>query len=253
LIVFFDSHSLSNLSIWYLTSQYISLFIGTCLWLHLSGFKIHKLNCFTFSKLTNGIVALFSIVVFGLILNQAPIIWGGIHLDNKEIAKLSIALKVSTLLSFFLVSINMVIAPKLAVLYNSGSLDQLESLLKLMKNVLIILVLPIIIIVMLFSHEILSLFGNEYIEASGLLLVLLVGQIINVGTGSVGVLLMMSGHGSKLNVALIVSAIYLMMVIYFFLDSFGTYALAFAISTSLALQNLLAYYFVVKKLKVKIW
>jgi len=51
-----------------------------------------------------------------------------------------------------------------------------------------------VLICTLFPVFVLNFFGEEFVAAAPLLVVLSLGQLINVATGSVGFLLLMSGH-----------------------------------------------------------
>jgi hypothetical protein len=54
--------------------------------------------------------------------------------------------------------------------------------------------LPIFLTFVLFSHWIMGLFGPAFAESSEALVILAVGQLANISTGSVVVLLTMSGN-----------------------------------------------------------
>jgi O-antigen/teichoic acid export membrane protein len=49
----------------------------------------------------------------------------------------------------------------------------------------------------LFSNQVLGLFGEEFLAAKGAMVVLILGQLVNVGAGSVGYLMQMTGHQNQ--------------------------------------------------------
>ena len=49
------------------------------------------------------------------------------------------------------------------------------------------------VFIFLFSKPIMSLFGNDFIQGSVLLSLIVIGQLINVSMGSVGLMLQMTG------------------------------------------------------------
>ncbi len=65
---------------------------------------------------------------------------------------------------------------------------------KVVTNWVIIFSLPICLIAILFSRPLLGISGDSFLAAWPLLVVLSVGSMVNAGTGSVGYILLMTGH-----------------------------------------------------------
>lgn len=89
-----------------------------------------------------------------------------------------------------------------------------------------------------------QLFGKEFIAAAPLLITLSLGQLINVATGSVGFLLLMSGHEKTMKYITIVSGVISIALLIVLSQSHGVLGAAWAIAVGLAIQNLAALYFV---------
>src|SRR5205823_1290768 len=58
--------------------------------------------------------------------------------------------------------------------------------------------IPLILLFMIWSRSLMGLFGADFQAGSPLLIILCFGQAINCGTGSVGYLLLMSGHQKEM-------------------------------------------------------
>lgn len=125
--------------------------------------------------------------------------WGGIllvglMLSAEQVANLSVSQRLAQVVTFFLLAFNGVVAPKFA---NLNSTDDEKGLKKLAQKSSIILTsatLPLTLLLLFFGEHLLSLFGNQYIDAYHLLFILVIGQIFNTITGPVAVLLNMTNH-----------------------------------------------------------
>ena len=101
----------------------------------------------------------------------------------------------ATLVSFVLISINMVLAPIISGLYTQGKLHQLQRLITISARGILFLTLPLVLFLLIGGHWILSfLFGAEFGLGANALRILCAGQLINAVTGSVGIILNMTGH-----------------------------------------------------------
>lgn len=172
----------------------------------------------------------------------------GIWLMAEDVAYLSVAMRVAMLTSFILMAINLVVAPKFAALHASGDIKGLRSMALFSVRLLIITSIPIVLIMFLFPEVLMGLFGNDFVSASGLLQILVLGQFINVITGSVGYLLIMSGHERDLVNITLLSGIIMVVLTLSFTKSFGVTGCAVAIALCTSFQNLFAVYYVRKRL-----
>lgn len=171
-------------------------------------------------------------------------IWG----DSSDVALLAVAQRTSMLVILVLTSVNMVIAPIFASLYSDSNTAELKKVARTASMLMIAFAMPALLLMIVFPNEILSIFGDDFDQAAACLRVLAVGQFINVVTGSVGYLLSMSGHEKDLRNISIFSGVTFFTLCFLLIPQFGLYGAAYAISAGTALQNLLAVYFVKKRL-----
>jgi O-antigen/teichoic acid export membrane protein len=126
---------------------------------------------------------------------RAPVLLLGLFATAEEAGLYRVADNIASLLSLTLIVINSVIGPRIAGLYAEGKLDELSHLAKNTARLALGVSLPIIIAVLVFGEWILQfLFGRAYTEAYLVLVVLVVGQVVNIATGSVGLIMNMTGH-----------------------------------------------------------
>ena len=96
--------------------------------------------------------------------------------------------------------------------------------------------------------NILLIFGRDFTGGAWMLKVLCTGQYINLITGSVGYLLMMSGHNKEFKNITIISGIISIILNLVLVNLYGGIGAAVAIALSVAIQNILALKMVEKKL-----
>jgi O-antigen/teichoic acid export membrane protein len=107
---------------------------------------------------------------------------------------------------------------------------------------------PVLIIMLCVPHFFMGLFGEEYKQAAPLLQILIIGQFINVITGSVGFLLNMSGHEKDMRNVVFISGSLAVVLSLILIPLYGVTGAAIATAIALASQNLLAVYKVKQRL-----
>lgn len=195
----------------------------------------------------------FTLWAFSIL--QISIQWAGqfiagIYCKPEDLAKLAVAQRTSVLISFILIAINLVSAPRFASLYKQGKMDELKNYAINATRLMVAFATPIVLIMLIFPHFVLMLFGKgfDHDDAVFMLRVLVLGQYVNILTGSVAYLLMMSGHEKELRNITLMSGIGSIVLNVFAVKMYGTFGAAIAIAISVALQNLLAVSMVKKKL-----
>jgi O-antigen/teichoic acid export membrane protein len=183
-----------------------------------------------------------------LIVQWSGVLMAGIFVSSSEVAFLSAAQRTAMLTSFVLIVVNMVVAPRYALLWKENKISEVQRLAKWSTRGMILLVLPIIAIMLLFPDFIMSLFGDEFVVAGNLLAIMAVGQFINVATGSVGYLLNMSGHERDFRRVTMFAGPLTIILSYVFIAQWGVTGAAIATAVGLSLQNIGALFMVRKRL-----
>jgi len=113
----------------------------------------------------------------------------------EEVGFYRIAVTASTTISFLLMAVNMTIAPLISELYHGDKKEQLQRILTKTFRFIFLAGLMISIGYWLLGNFLISLFyGQEYLPTYLPLVILSFGQLINIGAGSVGVVLNMTGY-----------------------------------------------------------
>lgn len=128
-----------------------------------------------------------------LLMQSVDIILLSKYSSFERVAFYSVAIKLTTVLSLVLASVNTVYAPTFAEWHSLGDFKNLKAGIKRSTRLIFLLTFPAILIVFLFSNMILGFFGPDYTQAQNALWVLLIGQAVNALCGSVGVYMNMTG------------------------------------------------------------
>lgn len=184
---------------------------------------------------------------------QQVIMWGGqfvagIYNSPAELAQLAVARNTTVLITFIMTAINYVSAPRFAAMYNQGKMDELRRYARNTTWVMTLVGTPVVIFIWIFPGLIMSLFGKDFSHGIWLLRILAVGQYINVITGSVAYLLMMSGNEKDLLTINVINGILAIVLAFILNPLFGAVGSAMATAIVVAISNLMAVGFVKKRL-----
>ena len=194
---------------------------------------------------------LFVISIFGnAILPFAPLFLLGIWEDSYELGLFGAASQVALIVSMMLVVVNNVVAPKFAELYAKEDMKALENTAQKTSITITLLVSPVLLMLIFFGQPVMGVFGSEYEGGALILAILAGGQMVNLMTGSVGYLLMMSGHAAALRDLTIMSAIILILALLALIPMWGGVGAALASALSLVFLNVAAVWMVHRKLGI---
>ena len=179
--------------------------------------------------------------------------WGGVIavgfiLATEQVAELSVAQCLSQIIIFFLIAFNGVVGPRFARLSAQNDWESVRKLAQYTSCIMTLITLPVAGIVIAFGSQLLGVFGDKYVDAYPLLLVLLVGQVVNSLTGSVGFLLNMTNHEKIVRNIVVVSSVVTLLVSIVATWQFGVIGAAISITLGVALNNLTMVFFVYKYL-----
>lgn len=163
----------------------------------------------------------------------------GYFRNASEVGIYNIALRIAALGPIFLAAFAAVFAPMISSLHSEKRINELELLFKFITKWILTLSLPFLLLLLFFAHDLLTVFGNEFLLGKDALVILIIGQIINVGTGPVYYMLIMSGRS---RVALFNSLAFCFISIVLnltLIPKYGILGAAIANAISVALSNLI--------------
>jgi O-antigen/teichoic acid export membrane protein len=142
-------------------------------------------------------------VAFAFQMNgQASLLILGSNASSADVGIFNAALKISMLMNLLLAAINTIVATKISELYAASNQEELRKTIQKTSGLGTALSLPLFLIIVATAPLLLGLFGREFISGSTTLILLAVGQLINVAVGSTNYFLAMTGHQKALAVAI---------------------------------------------------
>lgn len=189
----------------------------------------------------------------GIIAASADTVMLGWLSEVKEVGLYSVAVRLALLTSFFLQVSNSAISPKLASLYAQGRSSQIEIMVQRVSIGLFVIASIILLFFLVLGRFTLSLWGADFIDSYYILIVLTIGQFINLSTGPVGFLLMMCNQEKTLSRISIFSLALNLSLNYILIRLWGAIGAAIATSISIIFENITKVIFVKKKLGISIF
>ena len=113
---------------------------------------------------------------------------------NIQVGQYNAAVKISDFIAMPLFSLGTMFTPTIAELHSKNEHGKLSIMYKVVNKWTITLSLPIFLIATLFSRTILQLSGKTFIDAWPLLVISAIGSMVNAAAGSLGYMLLMTGH-----------------------------------------------------------
>ena len=137
---------------------------------------------------------LFFVGFFDLVNNYINTLMLGYFKTAAEVGIYGATWRTAFIIPIVLESFNSIFAPIISDLFNRNEKKRLEDIFKVVARWIFTVSLPVTILMIFFSRNILSLWGPEYTLGAASLIIISIAQLINCTTGSVGFLLMMTGH-----------------------------------------------------------
>ncbi|MBL4799501.1 MAG: oligosaccharide flippase family protein [Oleispira sp.] len=231
------SLTLLTIAMSYLVSNILAVFIG--FYVVVRSAPIGKPNRIALPPVLKSAFPFMITSSMYLVMSQTDTLMLGIMLSVEEVGVYSIALKLAMLTSVVLLVSNAIVAPKISELY---TLNKMEDMILLARKVVTILCLigGLVLLFFIFAGEqILSLWGVS--EYSDLLLILAIGQFINLATGPVGNLLVMTKYAVLQSRIVMVMALINVVLNYWLITDYGIYGAAIATAIVVALTNIISW------------
>jgi O-antigen/teichoic acid export membrane protein len=132
------------------------------------------------------------------LINQVDKVALGHYRGAREVGIYSVAAALVAYVPMALSSINQIFAPTIADLHTRGEHALLARLFQSLTKWSLGITLPLAMVVIVFARPVMGIFGGDF-EGGWLILVIgTTGQLVNCAVGSVGYLLLMSGHEKRL-------------------------------------------------------
>ena len=160
-----------------------------------------------------------------------------------DVGIFNVCMKYVMLTSLSLRAVNVIAAPKFADAYGKKDYNELSKFFKQSLFIVTLTSLPIIIVYFIFPEELLGVFGEEFIAGKLAFIILLVGAILNLCSGSIGQLLLMTGKQYIVQNILIIIVIAKVIANIILIPEFGINGAAITSVLGIGITNSLFIYY----------
>lgn len=190
-------------------------------------------------------------VSFGsLLMGNISTLLLGMYSSVEEVGIYAVAYKIATATSFILVAVNTITAPKFSELFWAKKMDQLINVVSFSTKVIFLVSLPVLIVIVLIPGFLLTLFGADFSTGSTALLLLAFGQFVNAATGSVGILMSMTGRQTAVRNIVLWMTLLSVVLNFILIKKHGVEGAAIATTICISLQNIIMSLYVKREMGI---
>lgn len=252
-LLFCSVYGINAVAIGFIVATLITLLLGRIVWVKATAkFSSHTAT-FDRKQLLACSMPLYGVVMLHLIILWSPLLFLGVWESSESVGIYAAASRTASLTSFGLAAVNSISAPKFAALYQQADMNSLGRVARNSVKITLLFAFPLLLLFVMAPGWVLSIFGEKFTQGAAVLIILAVGQFVNVTTGSVGVLLMMSGNERLMRNNLLFSAIVGILLNLWLIPCFGVIGGAVAAAIVLAMQNLIAFMLVRRNLNITLF
>lgn len=183
---------------------------------------------------------LFLASITNIILLRADLWILGVYVPEQDVAVYGAAARIITVVTIPLTMASAILAPMIAELHAQGQKDRLEKVLRVVATLGGLPAVAVILLFVLVGQPGLELlYGNALYRDGWPVLVLLgLGQLVNVWSGVCAQLLIMTGRQMGVMVITLAASIIAILGAMLLVQPFGMYGVAGAFAVGIALQNI---------------
>lgn len=186
------------------------------------------------------------------LLSRLDILLLGMYLDAQTVAHYGVASRIAALLMFALAALGVVLDPMISRLYHQGEIAAISHLISRVVRLVVLGGIAAFMVLYLLGDEVLRLFGEEYVDARTLMLILAAGQLMNLSAGPSVSILNISGHQHaymKLLLCFIVLSVAALMLV---IPVYGALGAAIVTTTLLIGMNMALGILIYRKTGIRI-
>lgn len=191
---------------------------------------------------------LFGVTLTGIVIQQAATQLLGILGSTEDVGIFNVANRVSSLLLFPLMAMTSILAPKFAAMHQQGHQKELAQLVRRSSAMLMGFAVPAVIVMFIAAEWIMNFFGQDFIAGVWPLRLLLLGVLVNVSTGGLGELLIMTGNGKLTRNLHTMGALIIVLLCFSLIPLYGGIGAAIAVASGYTFLNLLTVLIVKRRL-----
>lgn len=166
-----------------------------------------------------------------------PLLLLSVISTTEQVGLFGTAFRVAMVLSLFLAAANTVLAPRISQLYHRSDLSQLRHLSRRFAFFQNLLVVPLLMAMVANRELLMGFFGPEFVAGTEAFAVLAAGQVFNSLTGSVGTILVMTGHERDMWRSSVIGTVIMLLVSILLVPSYAALGAAIATASGVVATN----------------
>jgi O-antigen/teichoic acid export membrane protein len=178
------------------------------------------------------------------LMNWTDKIMLGFMASRAELGVYEITFKIAQVIGLTLYAVNTIAAPKFSEFYSEGNVEQLRRFIQQVTALVILASIPLMLGIFLFPGFLLSLFGEAFLQGKTCLYILALAAFVTVATGSVIIILNMTGKQVTSQFILLFVGLVNITLNYFFIPIWGINGTALATLIANTLWNGLGMVFI---------
>ena len=179
------------------------------------------------------------------LLHRLDILMLGAIRGPEEAGIYAVAQRAAGMLTLVLAAANAPLGPLISRLNVRGEFARMQLVVTKTARVILAASIPLAAVLILFRHPLLRLFGAEFTAGETTLVILTAGQVVNLGMGSVGVILNMTRHEGDVVRVFALGTVLNILLNAILIPRYGIEGAAIATAASTCFWNVL--------LAVKVW
>jgi O-antigen/teichoic acid export membrane protein len=192
----------------------------------------------------------FLVTMMTLVMGWTDILVLGVWSDPEQVGIYGIAMRIALLSTFVLSAVNIVAAPQFAALHAAGDAAGLKRVAQQSAFWTRAIAVPVLLVLLTMPDLILQIFGPKFKEGAWVLRILAVGQFVNLATGPVGIILLMTGNEKIMRNNIAISAALNLIGNLVLVPTYGAIGAAASTATALVFMNVMSWAVVRNRLNV---
>ncbi len=189
------------------------------------------------------------IVLSRLVLDWVVLLSLGACYSTFEVGQFRTAWQISALIMLLVSTFDTVAGPRIAAAYRVGDMDNIRQIIRHSVFAMMLMSLPLFVVALGFPEWALGLFGPEFVAAAPALRILALGQLVNVLSGPLGTVLLMTGQERSSMLLSIGSLVVLLILSVTLIPAYGLIGAAMTTSLIIGSRTLVGYFLVRKTLR----
>ena len=187
------------------------------------------------------------------LITRMDVLLLGFFASPQDVGIYAAVSRIAGLMIFIHMAISAYTEPHISQLYQQKKFSEIEALLKKIIQIIFVLSIVALVFLALAGEYILMIFGEEFIIAKNILLILSFGHLFNLAATPAFALLNISGNQNAVTKLFLCVAAAQFILLILAIQNFGNLGAAITTSTFIIISNIFLGALIYKKTKIKLW